>query len=301
MVHSANAEYKARVEALYRKQVPVNHDLILPQNTPILHPLLQPLKPLLSKLLIDEREYLQLENIINMSVINFGAIALFWLYPSHLAGLALTLFRILYFAETFMLTMHVGAHTKLFRPEFDALNGYLETVMAVTMGMPPGCYHIHHVMMHHSENNVCPGDVSSTMPYQRNHWTGLGQYIAKYFYHATWYVLGYALRKEKTQRAFFYLGTMVAYVAAAVYLGVYCDYALQVLWLWPVSFTVLGFAIMHGNFTQHMLVCPDDPFNNHKLSFNCVNHRMNQLTYNDGYHIIHHMNSRMHWADMPVW
>ena len=35
------------------------------------------------------------------------------------------------------------------------------------------------------------------------------------------------------------------------------------------------------------------------LRYNCMNHVENLFTFNDGYHIVHHMNSRVHWADMP--
>merc|ERR1712178_351874 len=32
---------------------------------------------------------------------------------------------------------------------------------------------------------------------------------------------------------------------------------------------------------------------------NCINHIENLYTFNDGYHIVHHINSRIHWAEMP--
>eukprot|EP00656_Telonema_subtile_P014697 TRINITY_DN17582_c0_g1_i2.p2 TRINITY_DN17582_c0_g1~~TRINITY_DN17582_c0_g1_i2.p2 ORF type:complete len:115 (+),score=22.16 TRINITY_DN17582_c0_g1_i2:78-422(+) len=34
-------------------------------------------------------------------------------------------------------------------------------------------------------------------------------------------------------------------------------------------------------------------------TYNCVAHPFNQKTFNDGYHIEHHIHSRRHWSEMP--
>lgn len=68
-----------------------------------------------------------------------------------------------------------------------------------------------------------------------------------------------------------------------------------------LPFCLTAVLLMQGNFTQHMFINPETPFDNFSLAFNSVSCFANQLTYNDGYHIIHHMNSRMHWSKMPRW
>ena len=45
-----------------------------------------------------------------------------------------------------------------------------------------------------------------------------------------------------------------------------------------------------------MFIDPKRRFDNFGLAFNYINHECNQKTYNDGYHIIHHMNSLLHWS-----
>ena len=35
------------------------------------------------------------------------------------------------------------------------------------------------------------------------------------------------------------------------------------------------------------------------MAYTCVNHADNQRTFNDGYHVNHHANSRLHWSDLP--
>ena len=71
---------------------------------------------------------------------------------------------------------------------------------------------------------------------------------------------------------------------------------------------ICGFALMFGNFSQHIFVHPDVATMKQDLKsfeFNCaltyqsINHSDNQYAFNDGYHVTHHINSRIHWTDMP--
>ena len=71
---------------------------------------------------------------------------------------------------------------------------------------------------------------------------------------------------------------------------------------------LLSGALMFGNWSQHIFVAPEVatmpqvkksyPFNA-ALTYNCMNTPDNQLTFNDGYHITHHINSRCHWLELP--
>jgi hypothetical protein len=61
-----------------------------------------------------------------------------------------------------------------------------------------------------------------------------------------------------------------------------------------------GGFLMFGNFSQHMFVDPDDPTSNYNLSYIIVNCPHSKLNYNDGYHLLHHINSKMHWSELPL-
>ncbi len=50
---------------------------------------------------------------------------------------------------------------------------------------------------------------------------------------------------------------------------------------------------------QHIFVDPDSPSNDYTLTYNCIASSDNSRTYNDGYHIQHHLNSRLHWSELP--
>ncbi|MGB7414240.1 MAG: fatty acid desaturase, partial [Thermosynechococcaceae cyanobacterium] len=61
----------------------------------------------------------------------------------------------------------------------------------------------------------------------------------------------------------------------------------------------ISFALMQGNWKQHIFVDPDEPDNNYKSTFTCINTASNALNFNDGYHIEHHENPAMPWYKFP--
>lgn len=85
--------------------------------------------------------------------------------------------------------------------------------------------------------------------------------------------------------------------------GMYAFYQFQ------LSFVIASFALMFGNWSQHIFVHPlvatgkDDLASyrfNCALTINVMNHVDNQFAFNDGYHITHHIKPRCHWTEMPV-
>ena len=39
--------------------------------------------------------------------------------------------------------------------------------------------------------------------------------------------------------------------------------------------------------------------NGYGSTYNCLACPDNRLTYNDGYHVLHHLNSKLHWSEVP--
>jgi len=207
------------------------------------------------------------------------------------------------FAQRFILAMHYSAHRTLISSRtFGRLfagiaNAIPQVILANFFGMPAGCYYLHHCVMHHQANNFFPYDISSTMPYKRDSPIQFLAYVLNFCMHTLLYLPYYAVRKKRYGIAVGTVLTSVGYVATYVKLSAIA----------PVFFTtslgvsaLLGpFMLMLGNFSQHIFVDPERPTSNYALACNHVAAPFNMLTFNDGYHITHHVSSIIHWADMP--
>ncbi len=49
-----------------------------------------------------------------------------------------------------------------------------------------------------------------------------------------------------------------------------------------------------------MFVNPKAPGSAYGMTYNCIACGDNAITFNDGYHIQHHLNSRTHWSELPL-
>jgi len=158
--------------------------------------------------------------------------------------------------------------------------------------------------MHHIENNVFNEDLSSTEGYQRDNFFHFLIYYFRYFSHMLLLPV-YAIKKGRYQMA------AVSFCGAAswlvlLYVGMKMN-PIYTIWAGVVPMIVTGFALMFGNFSQHIFVHPSIatmPQNLKSYEFNCalslqsINHFDNQHAFNDGYHVTHHINSRVHWTDL---
>src|SRR5690606_25429927 len=119
------------------------------------------------KYINDERDlpFIYLTTIASVCILPF-AVALFvpgvltwWLAVLYLGMIYLA------FAPPFILMLHNTSHRRLFKRKYKVLNHYIPWVLGPFIGETPDTYSVHHVGMHHCENNL-PKDLSSTMKYQ---------------------------------------------------------------------------------------------------------------------------------------
>jgi len=61
----------------------------------------------------------------------------------------------------------------------------------------------------------------------------------------------------------------------------------------------MSLLLSFGNWSQHCLVDPNRSESNYALTYNCMNHHLNQSLFNDGYHVTHHINGGLHWSELP--
>lgn len=249
----------------------------------------------------DPRDVIMLSTILNICCTTVPLHVLNWYYPSHKLGaftMALTYFM---WAQRFFLVIHYSEHRNVF--SHPGMRYFLSCVLCVPFGLPCGNYHLHHLVMHHVGNNVTDEDWSSTEPFQRDEFAQFLQYWAKQF--ALFLNLSYyAWKKERyTQFALAGFGTLTWTILGVIGLQ---KNPIFTLWVQIFPFFMSTFVLMFGNFSQHILVHPNvstDTSNevgryrySSAITFQCINAMDNLYSFNDGYHVTHHINSRIHWT-----
>ncbi|NES82104.1 MAG: fatty acid desaturase, partial [Moorea sp. SIO2B7] len=212
-------------------------------------------------------------------------------------GAAYFLFHILIYARSFILALHYSTHTPIFKKKWRFLKYINNLFLCSLFGIPPGLYYCHHIAMHHCHNNTTPLDLSSTMPYQRDSKWQHFQYMLR-FALAIWVELPYILFLKKCYKMM--LGCILGesiFWAVIFYLFTQSPIATFFVFILPTA--VISFAMMQGNWKQHIFVDPDEPTNFYKSTFTCINTPTNQGNFNDGYHIEHHKNPAIPWHRLP--
>ena len=216
---------------------------------------------------------------------------IWWLAPAYLLVWALV------FLDRFILMLHCTSHRILFRKEYKALNQVIPWVVGPFFGETPETYFVHHMGMHHPENNLAD-DLSSTMRFQRDrlgHWL---RYFGRFFFGTMFELALYHHRRGNTKMVRrMVVGELGFWVFVAV-LATFNWQATLVVFVIPV--VLVRVLMMCGNWGQHAFVDAADPANPYKNSITCINTRYNRRCFNDGYHIHHHVKPRAHWSELPL-
>ena len=190
--------------------------------------------------------------LFNIIVTMYPAlIALFTvLPPSHLLGAAyLVVFNVMYL-QRFILAMHYSTHKRLFKPGFwsDIVNKSIIVLVAPIFGIPSNTYWLHHIVMHHVDNNEWNKDLSATEGYQRDNFLHWIVYWVR-FMAGSWVELPYYALKKRRWGLFAQCGGgMAATLGALVYLwGVNSTAA---CWTVIAPFVVVSTAMMFGKGAQ---------------------------------------------------
>ena len=201
----------------------------------------------------------------------------------------------LVFGGRFILAMHYAAHVRL--TPWAEVNAIPTAVMSIFWGLPVGMYHMHHTCMHHLEENVYPYDLSSTMPYQRDSILDFIIYVHRFLCHSYFHLIYYAFRKRGVPAA----AQLVTFLVGGIWLQM-----LAYTWHPPFFFTfvlvptVLGsFGMMLGNFSQHIFVDAERYASAYGMTVTMLRAPANPIVFNDGYHANHHVNSMVHWSELP--
>mmetsp|Transcript_56836 Transcript_56836/g.51142 ORF Transcript_56836/g.51142 Transcript_56836/m.51142 type:complete len:376 (-) Transcript_56836:140-1267(-) len=261
-----------------------------------------PAPQLLGDLLgVEERDNALWYNVFDCSVliiINLLLLPYLMDKPWYLIGIISVIRIAALGVPKFILALHYSAHKPIIKPKWFN-NLLIEFMITPFFGLPPGVYRFHHVVMHHREDNIYPYDLSSTMPYNRGNFPFCYLHYWLRFEFAIWVELPYYLYIKKYWFMFFQaIFTVSLWWGGNYYIYNYIRPAIC-LWLFLIPQFILSMALMWGNFSQHIFVDPDHYKDDHRLTVNLLATPYNQVTFNDGYHIIHHKYPTLHWSEMP--
>lgn len=198
--------------------------------------------------------------------------------------------------DRFTLMLHCVSHRPLWKPRYRALDAIVPYVIGPFFGQTPHSYFIHHVGMHHVEQNLRV-DTSSTLRYRRDRFDHFLRYWARFMLLGL-PDLGRYLKhrgRDKLRRKLV-LSECCYLVVLALLLSLRPLAALLVLLL---PLLVARTLMMMGNWAQHAFVAPDRADDRYVSSITCINTRYNRRCFNDGYHTGHHLRAHAHWTELP--
>eukprot|EP00992_Anisonema_acinus_P014035 TRINITY_DN9068_c0_g1_i1.p1 TRINITY_DN9068_c0_g1~~TRINITY_DN9068_c0_g1_i1.p1 ORF type:complete len:355 (-),score=22.69 TRINITY_DN9068_c0_g1_i1:13-1077(-) len=248
---------------------------------------------------IQSRDWPMLTLFFNISVTTFALSIVLLLTDGIPKWVAPVLFltNLILYQERFILALHYSQHRPVTRGRWRWLNEIPHSVMCPFFGLPPMVYNLHHVIMHHREDNMAPWDLSSTEFYQRDNIAHFLVYAFRHLVFITFELTLYAFR-----RGYFGLTLQMVAMTTLYWGGIYYGMSVKpwpTFWLLVAPYTVGAFLLMFGNWSQHIFVDPDAPRDDYRLTFVCINSRLNNHAFNDGYHITHHIYPGIHWTELP--
>ena len=201
----------------------------------------------------DPRDVIMLSLIFNVIIflITLAAIQLY--YPYHIVGIVSYFCVFSLFLQRFILMMHYAEHRPMIQKPFNWAGKLVLNLICPFIGIPPGFYRLHHVVMHHIENNVFDEDLSSTEPYQRDNYFHFLIYYYRYWTHLILLPI-YAIKKERYGLALFAFGGGFSWFACMC-IGMYID-PMFTFYTFVFRAFCTGYTMMHGNFSQHIFINP---------------------------------------------
>jgi fatty acid desaturase len=199
-----------------------------------------------------------------------------------------------WYSAPVILMLHNTMHRPFIRrPKL--LNQAHPYLMSFFFGIPTG-YGVHHIGMHHVEDNT-PDDLSSTMRYRRDSFLHFLAYFGRFFFLIIVELPLYLVRRRRRAMARkAVLGELAhwAVIAGAIWL----DWRFGLVAFAFPTFAV-RFLMMVGNWGQHAFLNVDRMNDGLSNSITCVNSGYNERAFNDGYHVGHHIKANRHWTEMP--
>jgi fatty acid desaturase len=252
----------------------------------------------MTRFLNDPRDLPHLRLIIQCSLVFIPAATLLYALPGFpwWLGAAYIVLWLL-FGDRFTMSYHCLIHRRLFKTRYPALEIYLNWILCPFLGQAPGTFYIHHMGMHHIDDNL-PRDLSSTMGYQRDSAWDFLRYYLRFACLMPFELTAYLWRTGKAKLVWRFLAGEFGYLGVVIAAGFWNLPATLVVFVLPLVFVRL--MMMLGNWVQHSFVDPDHPEDLYKCGVNTIDPRYNARLFNAGYHIFHHIRKGTHFTELAT-
>lgn len=202
----------------------------------------------------------------------------------------------MYFKGRFGLMLHCISHRKLFKKPYTWMYNWIIWVVCPFFGHTPETYFVHHMAMHHVENNM-PDDASSTLAYKRDSLRGFILYVGRFLFLGFRDTFMYLFNRNRKK---LYLRLTYGEISFYLFCVGMCFVNLHAtLWLFIIPFIFARVVMMLGNWAQHSFLDKKDPEDMFTSAINCINTKYNQTCWNDGYHTVHHLRPGLHYTEIP--
>ena len=197
------------------------------------------------------------------------------------------------------LVEHNHAHLTIFPAR--TANMVLGWLCHLSSGVPLDTYRLHHVVGHHRYNNRFDSsgrDWSSIFGFRGTRFpdrpVGKAYYVASFPFIAHAETLLWFLRAptSKLARGFFISMSLVG--GASVFLVSLNAAGFVAFFLLP--WVVLLFGMGYNNYDHHVGCNMTDKY---ASANNFLNFYYTVLSFNEGYHVAHHINPGLHWSQLP--
>ena len=243
----------------------------------------------------DDRDAAVMNLLFNAAI--FIATGIFFLLytKSHVVGLLYFIILFTQLFERFVLALHFSSHKPLSHTK--AVNRIPEFWIAPFFGIPSGMYSLHHIAIHHVHGNESPYDISSTEPYQRDKISNLVAYCIRFVAFSAVEIPWNFCRQGKNKDAVICAAT-IFFNVMVVRLVIFW-FPLVAFWTLVMPFLTAPLFLACGNFCQHIFINKEQASSPFGITYCLVDSPNNQKTFNDGYHVEHHIMSTRHWSDLP--
>ncbi|MDZ4688788.1 MAG: fatty acid desaturase [Planctomycetaceae bacterium] len=215
-------------------------------------------------------------------------------------GVSMWFFPIAYMcAVRAVVIAHNHAHAPMFRWRW--MNTGTDLLIQQITGFASFGWKHHHLMSHH-QSPWTERDYSSPYSFETAHHPGLTispEYYRNLYMPVFWCESLLCIFRRAKRAELIQLVVSLT-VFATVHLALIAVSNPGIWFLTTLlTYAACGRSLGMSNFFQHWAcVIPDDP----SAPFDAwtfTNRRYNQFTFNQGYHMLHHLHPSMHWSDLP--